>query len=1053
MVWFTLLLALLLAGKSHGKAVFAHFMIGNTGNYTTEEATDDVVKAQDAHIDAFALNIAKDDPVNDIALPMFFDVADEQGFQLFFSFDYAGNGPWDMDVVIKLINNYAGRDSYYHYSGQPFVSTFEGPANSDDWLAIKQATGCFFVPDWSSLGAKPAVELGTADGLFNWAAWPWGPQEMNTYVDASYIEYLDGLPYMMPASPWFYTNLPGYKKNWLWRGDDLWYDRWQEIWYLKPPFVEIISWNDYGESHYIGPLRDHAMEAFDIGRAPYNYVTDMPHDGWRLFLPFLIDIYKYGTATIHKEGLTVWHRPQPAAACSDGGTSANTASQFQVEFKPASVVQDNIFFSALLGSPASIKVTVGGVNKDASWTWQPDGGIGIYHGSVPFGSSLGDVVVTLERDGEQIVQVQESTISTKCVGGLTNWNAWVGSSNAGVSISATPKTSMFNEKCINGTGANNFAGLCEFGCRYGYCPLGACYCQQQGEAITAPNATGPMGYPLEGLDASYSGLCAYDCAHNYCPESACGTVSAPLTIPTVSDFLPPACIAGTGEGNLAGLCSFACNLGHCPIAACTCTAQGALHTLPEATGDIGVAAPGMDETIYTDLCEFTCMYGYCPEGACVKAGSSTGGGDGGNGDSDQGTGSGDVYVDPDFFLVPSPVVECIPPCNIIFPEQILPTATTIYLYPVTTSLVLGGSTIKTTLYPSPITTSTIEYYNMPVLSGQTNPFTFQVTPSYTPSPIVVSAKDTTTTIILPPVSLESYPDGHSPTRTYPSLTTTHYTTTGQTYTYSEAQFPSLTRLAVPTVSTTTMPTRNRDDDSSSTNTPVPIWIQSGGFYWSTVPDRTHGPGDIPSFPSFPAVPDPPCFRFGDLFSIDCPPDRGSPTSTWSSHVPRHTCTDTNSPGCGHSCTSHCKDTSTTTSTCTAETATNYWVSCSGTTCETTKSATFTGCSVTDSTTTTGDYCPTGVTIDPDGDQGATPWATPTESHVTTTSIPEIAIIGGEPYTATRGSVVANGHTFKLPSLGGSNQSTPMPPVPLGIVYCILRSSLNNLLRSDCCLDD
>lgn len=32
---------------------------------------------------------------------------------------------------------------------------------------------------------------------------------------------------MMPISPWFFTNLPGYDKNWLWRrGDMLWYDRW-----------------------------------------------------------------------------------------------------------------------------------------------------------------------------------------------------------------------------------------------------------------------------------------------------------------------------------------------------------------------------------------------------------------------------------------------------------------------------------------------------------------------------------------------------------------------------------------------------------------------------------------------------------------------------------------------------------------------------------------------------------------------------------------------------------------------------------------------------------
>lgn len=30
--------------------------------------------------------------------------------------------------------------------------------------------------------------------------------------------------------------------------------RWLEILELQPPFVEIITWNDYGESHYIGPL-------------------------------------------------------------------------------------------------------------------------------------------------------------------------------------------------------------------------------------------------------------------------------------------------------------------------------------------------------------------------------------------------------------------------------------------------------------------------------------------------------------------------------------------------------------------------------------------------------------------------------------------------------------------------------------------------------------------------------------------------------------------------------------------------------------------------------
>jgi hypothetical protein len=36
--------------------------------------------------------------------------------------------------------------------------------------------------------------------------------------------------------------------------DRLWFDRWRQILELAPRFVEIITWNDYGESHYIGPL-------------------------------------------------------------------------------------------------------------------------------------------------------------------------------------------------------------------------------------------------------------------------------------------------------------------------------------------------------------------------------------------------------------------------------------------------------------------------------------------------------------------------------------------------------------------------------------------------------------------------------------------------------------------------------------------------------------------------------------------------------------------------------------------------------------------------------
>ena len=44
---------------------------------------------------------------------------------------------------------------------------------------------------------------------------------------------------MMPVSPWFYTKLPQYGKNWTWRGDDMWHSRWQQVLKVQPQFVEV----------------------------------------------------------------------------------------------------------------------------------------------------------------------------------------------------------------------------------------------------------------------------------------------------------------------------------------------------------------------------------------------------------------------------------------------------------------------------------------------------------------------------------------------------------------------------------------------------------------------------------------------------------------------------------------------------------------------------------------------------------------------------------------------------------------------------------------------
>lgn len=47
--------------------------------------------------------------------------------------------------------------------------------------------------------------------------------------------------YMMGVSPYFYTDLPQYSKNWYSTSDTLWYDRWAQVLDILPTYVELIT--------------------------------------------------------------------------------------------------------------------------------------------------------------------------------------------------------------------------------------------------------------------------------------------------------------------------------------------------------------------------------------------------------------------------------------------------------------------------------------------------------------------------------------------------------------------------------------------------------------------------------------------------------------------------------------------------------------------------------------------------------------------------------------------------------------------------------------------
>ncbi|KAI1333626.1 glycoside hydrolase family 71 protein [Xylariaceae sp. FL0016] len=385
---FFLLLALL-ASKvvMANREVFAHYMVGLTYGQSAGQWQQDISDAQSAGIDGFALNIGSSDSYNDAQLPLAFEAAASRGFSLFLSFDMAASS-WTVDQVVNYINTYKSYGSQFKVNGVPVVSTFEGPNWADNWASVRSSTGgIFLMPSWTSLGPSGVgAKLSLIDGAFNWGAWPEANQNtMSTANDIAYKSVLQGKSYMMGVSPYFYTDLPQYGKNWYSSSDSLWYDRWSQVLDVLPEYVEIITWNDYGESSYIN-----APNARQIVSGAEGYVNGYDHTAFRFVLPYFIAAYKSGKANVvvPTEGAMAWYRTTPAKICSNGGTVWGQGGSASA----ASGTQDVISVIALSNSGASITVAIGGESQPVNVS-NTIGKASFYE--IPFTGKTGAVTITM----------------------------------------------------------------------------------------------------------------------------------------------------------------------------------------------------------------------------------------------------------------------------------------------------------------------------------------------------------------------------------------------------------------------------------------------------------------------------------------------------------------------------------------------------------------------------------------------------------------------------------------------------------------------------------
>ncbi|KAI1804276.1 glycoside hydrolase family 71 protein [Daldinia bambusicola] len=303
-------LALLLAGSAfitrsvvESKLVFAHYMVGSVDSQTTH-AQQDIDGAINVGFDAFALNVGSPDA--DWAkntIQQLFDYAGDKQFKLFFSFDFYGNG--DINQHQALFSQFKDHPAHLKYNDLPVVSSYSGGnIGPDAWRNFKNTNDVYLIPNPEADGNyynNPEAffqSWGDAiDGVFSWeTAWPETserPANVSSERDAAVKSAADaaGKAYVMGLSSLQYKHCCG--DSWYRGGETNLPERMEQILSVSPEFTEVITWNDAGESHYIGPCWPEGLTEEIL---QYGNSDTTPHAGWQPLIASFVDAFKAGAS-------------------------------------------------------------------------------------------------------------------------------------------------------------------------------------------------------------------------------------------------------------------------------------------------------------------------------------------------------------------------------------------------------------------------------------------------------------------------------------------------------------------------------------------------------------------------------------------------------------------------------------------------------------------------------------------------------------------------------------------------------------------------------------
>lgn len=267
----------------------------------------------------------------------------------------------------NLLKTYLGHAAYYKYDNRPLLSTFNGgKIATTDWSSFLSSHGgnFYFLPnfgDHDDYTTNPSEFMATYDplinGTFSWeTAWPApgtsGP--ITTDIDQQILKaaHASDKTYMAPLSTLQFKDLAQYGTYYRVGGVTLPH-RMAEILAMpvQPDFVELISWNDAGESHYIGDVWPETLPP------SYSNPSQWSHAGWRPLVASFIAAYK--------DGCTSATKMKPAGGAPEGAMWYHTVCTGASCNKPSGgeVDVDNVNYAVILPAGVegySVRITSGG---------------------------------------------------------------------------------------------------------------------------------------------------------------------------------------------------------------------------------------------------------------------------------------------------------------------------------------------------------------------------------------------------------------------------------------------------------------------------------------------------------------------------------------------------------------------------------------------------------------------------------------------------------------------------------------------------------------------